>query len=172
MQNIQQANIAVIEQLITLLAQMTDTTYTQSLILLHQNTIGKHCRHIIEFYQALEKVSTTGIVDYDARIRDLRLETDTTFTINELQRLQKWCVTLQSDTSFDLSVTYGKTTLVSTTLSRELVYLLEHNIHHLAIIGIAITACFPHIQLPADFGVAYSTAQYRATATTETVPIA
>ncbi|HNI43481.1 MAG TPA: hypothetical protein PK230_02230, partial [Chitinophagales bacterium] len=96
MQNIQQANIAVIEQLITLLAQMTDTTYTQSLILLHQNTIGKHCRHIIEFYQALEKVSTTGIVDYDARIRDLRLETDTTFTINELQRLQKWCVTLQS----------------------------------------------------------------------------
>lgn len=170
MQNIQQTNVAVIGQLITLLAQMTDATYTQSLILLHQNTIGKHCRHIIEFYQTLEKASATGIVDYDTRARDLRLETDTTFTINELQRLQEWCSSLQSDTVFDLSITYGETTLVPTTLSRELVYLLEHNIHHLAIIGIAITACFPHIQLPTNFGVAYSTITYRNTVVTEIAP--
>lgn len=165
MQNIQQANAAVIGQLITLLAQMTDATYTQSLILLHQNTIGKHCRHIIEFYQTLENASATRIVDYDARIRDLRLETDTAFAINELQRLQKWCVTLQKDISLDLSVTYSETTRIPTTLSRELVYLLEHNIHHLAIIGIAITACFSHIELPANFGVAYSTIKYRTAAT-------
>ncbi|TAG65626.1 MAG: DinB family protein, partial [Runella slithyformis] len=48
-----------------------------------------------------------------------------------------------------------------TTLSRELVYIAEHAIHHLAILKIALRAHFPDIALPVHFGVAYSTVQYQ-----------
>jgi len=44
---------------------------------------------------------------------------------------------------------------------RELQYNIEHAIHHMAIIKIAIGACFTEVELPANFGVAYSTVRYQ-----------
>ena len=47
-------------------------------------------------------------------------------------------------------------------VSRELVYLIEHSIHHYAIIAIALRNEFGHVKIPADFGVAYSTSRHKS----------
>ena len=50
---------------------------------------------------------------------------------------------------------------ILTTFERELMYNIEHTIHHLAIIKIAIRLVAPHIRLPDNFGVAASTIKHR-----------
>ena len=50
---------------------------------------------------------------------------------------------------------------LTTSLKRELIYNIEHAVHHMAIIKIAIKESLPHIALPEDFGIAYSTIKYQ-----------
>ncbi len=45
---------------------------------------------------------------------------------------------------------------------REMVYLVEHSIHHYALIRIGLQENFSDIFIPKNFGVAYSTVKYRA----------
>jgi hypothetical protein len=51
--------------------------------------------------------------------------------------------------------------MVISNVQRELVYLIEHSIHHFALVRIGIQENFPEIILPCDFGIAYSTIKYR-----------
>ena len=51
--------------------------------------------------------------------------------------------------------------MVVSNVQRELVYLIEHAIHHFALLRIGIQENFPEISLASDFGVAYSTVKYR-----------
>ncbi len=48
---------------------------------------------------------------------------------------------------------------------RELLYNIEHAVHHMAILRIALEADFPHVPLAEHSGVAYSTVQHRNQAT-------
>jgi hypothetical protein len=50
---------------------------------------------------------------------------------------------------------------IASSLARELVYLIEHTIHHLAIIKIGLNQGYPHLVLPVNLGVAPSTLLYR-----------
>jgi hypothetical protein len=51
--------------------------------------------------------------------------------------------------------------MVISNVQRELVYLIEHSIHHFALVRIGIQENFPEISLPFSFGIAYSTIKYR-----------
>ena len=51
---------------------------------------------------------------------------------------------------------------VSSSFFRELTYLIEHTIHHLAIIKIGLNEVYPAIEIPKNFGVAHSTIRYQA----------
>jgi hypothetical protein len=44
---------------------------------------------------------------------------------------------------------------------REMVYLVEHSIHHYALIRIGLQENFPKIIIPENFGIAYSTIKHR-----------
>jgi hypothetical protein len=49
---------------------------------------------------------------------------------------------------------------MESSIYREITYNIEHTVHHLAIIGIAIPIHFSYINLSANFGYADSTIQY------------
>ncbi|MBS1567180.1 MAG: hypothetical protein JST39_22545, partial [Bacteroidetes bacterium] len=59
--------------------------------------------------------------------------------------------TLANDTALSFSSSYY----------RELYHNIDHAIHHMALIRAGISA-FPHISLPAGFGVAWSTLKFRS----------
>ena len=50
---------------------------------------------------------------------------------------------------------------IETNYYRELIYNIEHAVHHMAIMKIGIHEVAPYISLPADFGVAASTIRYK-----------
>ncbi len=134
--------------------------YSMPLPLLSGATIGEHTRHIIEFFQCLQAGVASGEIDYGKRERNRKLETDkeyameTFFSIQQQLPVNEQVCLLQNEAKSDLP-----NLAVQSGYFRELVYTIEHAIHHMAIIKIGLKSL--QIDAGHDFGVAPSTIEYR-----------
>jgi len=147
------------------LTVLTPSAYSQQLSCLSGTTIGQHSRHWIEFFQCLFGQLEDGRAEicYDLRKRDQILESEPQVALQALDELLDQSQHFSSDRQLTLTTNIGhEETSFLTSLSREWWYAIEHAIHHLAIIKIAIHQAFPFVELPPDFGLAYSTKQFRA----------
>lgn len=160
---LQQANIEIIDQLIDLLNDIELPVYKDALQPLHYSTIGQHVRHITEFYLCALNGYKNGVVDYDARERNILIEIDKNFTIQTLENVKYQLQSLQLDRILTLKSKFGgdETMNIPSSFFRELTYLIEHTIHHLAIIKIGLNEVYPAIEIPKNFGVAHSTIRYQ-----------
>lgn len=160
--HLQEAIKNVFIQLSETLLQLTPQQYVQPVTTLFNATIGQHVRHIIELFIELDKGYLTGIVNYDKRKRDFRIETDIHFANETLSRLQGFLnkpdkpLALEQDYSENLPGLL----VVATNYHRELIYNLEHAIHHMAFIRIGINEVAA-ITIPENFGIAISTIKHR-----------
>lgn len=158
-------NKAVIEQLISYLRQISKADYGQPLAIFNGSSLGEHTRHIIEFYQCLIAQSANGEVSYDLRERKSELQTDPLAAKSALQIIWSGLENLKLDKDLVLEVNpHTQDTApqqLATNVARELHYVLDHTIHHMALIKIGVYTAIPNIQLPADFGVAPSTIRSR-----------
>lgn len=155
----------VLNQLITVIQQLSGEEYKKPLNVLSGQSVGSHTRHVLEFYTCLLEGSLNGIVDYDSRKRDLTLEHDPAKALEMLEKTICKIVNQSLDAPLRLRVTTSDTTDrvdVETSYFRELSYNIEHVVHHLALIRIAIEQQFTSVVLPEHFGVAYATIQYRS----------
>src|SRR4030095_298800 len=159
---LRQAVKNVFVQLSESLHQLTDEQYAQPSKTLFNATIGQHVRHIIELFLCLEKGYESGLVNYEKRKRDLVIETDKDFANRLLQKihtnLEKPDKKLRLEASYDEH--YAATIGVTTNYYREIIYNLEHTVHHMALIRVGVNEVST-ITLPQDFGVASSTIKYR-----------
>ena len=157
----------ILDQLFDLTGQLTDAEYSSELDLLSGNTIGKHVRHVIEFFELLIEGASTGIVNYDKRKHQPLFETERKATLEKLQDLIVRLLAIEFDKEVMLEVSYAdsdKTIFrIKSSLERELAYNIEHAIHHMAIIKIAVRTVFPGVKLVKNFGVAYSTVRFQRT---------
>ena len=148
-----------LNELVSLLNQLSNDDYTTPCKGLSNSTIGEHTRHIIEMFQCLENQYESGEVNYDKRNRDYRIQTDTIFALqciteikNQLEKEDKTLVLQQ--------IVDGEELRIDSNYFRELLYNLEHCIHHQALIKVAILQ-MNHIQIDENFGVARSTIEYK-----------
>jgi hypothetical protein len=153
--------ITLLGQLGEMLYKLSDEQYTINLPILSAASLGAHVRHIIEFFQELEHGYLTGYVDYDARLREKAIENQRDYAIEKLHQI---VADLKQD-SKTLQLAYKPNSelpafRVETNYERELVYNLEHAVHHMALLRIGVSA-LSDMELPAGFGVANSTIQYR-----------
>ncbi len=149
--------------LIDVLHQISDADYTTPCTRLNNNTIGGHVRHIIELFQCLLVGYNTGTVNYDSRKRDKKIETDKLFAtqlltsliyeIDQPDKSLKLCGLLLDDEKNALEIT--------TNFFREVLYNIEHAIHHMALIRVGINEINTTLQLSSSFGIAASTIQYQ-----------
>ncbi|PWK17450.1 hypothetical protein LV89_04365 [Arcicella aurantiaca] len=160
---LQKTNIDIIDQLIDLLNDLDSIIYRDSLRPLHYSTVGQHVRHIVEFYQCLLKSNADELVNYDARERNIQIEVDKNFTIEILEGIKQQLSLSKSDHPLSLKTQFGadQAMLVPSSFYRELTYLIEHTIHHLAIIKIGLNEMYPEVKIPQNFGVAHSTIRFR-----------
>lgn len=153
-------------QLADVIGQLTDRDYARPLPLLSGNTIGRHVRHILEFYELLANSAQTGQLNYDRRQRDLSLEVSTDEALRRLGHIGRVIHRLDLNQPLqlaaDLSAASDETMLISSSFARELLYNVEHAIHHMALIQVAVQHTFPAVELPPHFGVAYSTVQHQS----------
>ena len=150
-------------QLQNTIEQLTNQQYSEPANLIFNATIGQHIRHIIELYQILEIGYTEGVVNYETRKRDHQIETQKELAIQSLQSIfatiNKPNKKLLLETEYALST--NEPTTIETNYYRELVYNLEHTVHHMALIRVAINEV-SNIQLPKEFGIASATIKFRA----------
>lgn len=151
-----------LNQLEIILHQLNDAEYTQPIALINHQTIGKHVRHIIEFFQCLVKAD--HFICYDNRVRELKIETSVDFTLETIKSIKLKLNHLNFNQPIILNqLIDNKTYQVQSTLGRELIYCIDHSIHHFAIIKMVLETEFPEILFENTFGVAYSTIKYHST---------
>jgi uncharacterized damage-inducible protein DinB len=155
----------VLSQLITVVQQLHKEEFCRPIKVLSGQSIGSHVRHVVEFYSCLLDGVKIETVDYDARKRDLSLERDPAKAMDMLEKIICTIVNHSTDVPMTLRIhasdSVGSMEVV-TSYFRELSYNIEHVIHHLALIRIALEERFPTVVIPENFGVAFSTIQYRA----------
>lgn len=163
--SVQQTSVANLGQLVDLLHQMEPEDYRRSLPILSGGSVGKHVRHIVEFYQCLFNGVPEKEVDYDARERNLFLETDLYFAGETLQEIMHQINRLAADQLLYLRASYppDETILIPTSMYRELIYNLEHCVHHQATIRIGVQTMARPYALDPAFGVAPSTIRHQQT---------
>lgn len=148
-----------LNQLENILYQLNDEEYTKTVDLINKQTIGKHVRHIVEFFQCL--LQAEKIVCFDSRKRELKIETSTEYTLNTIVKIKVEIEQLDFDKPIVLKQLIGDEVLeINSTIGRELIYCIDHSIHHFAIIKMVLKADFPYINFDKDFGIAYSTLNF------------
>jgi uncharacterized damage-inducible protein DinB len=161
---LQHSSTFTLGPLLELVSTLGNERYACSLKTLSGSSVGKHVRHVLEFYQCLFKGIEIGSVNYEKRQRNLALESDIEAASRVLQEIVHFLNSHLEDKALQLEVTMENDALsvsIPTTYYRELAYNIEHCIHHLAIIRIGVETQFPDIQLPQQFGIAYSTLRYQ-----------
>ena len=144
---------------ITLLHQLTNEELTLPFPELGNATIGEHMRHIIELLGSLLENYDSGYINYDKRKRDIILQSDTKEAIKILEKYRSEL----DKPNKSLSLThncFSDTETLETNYFRELLYNLEHSIHHQALIKVALYR-LSHIKISDSFGIAPSTIEYR-----------
>jgi hypothetical protein len=153
----------VLLQLASAIEEVPENAYKQKSTLLNGSTIGGHTRHVIEIFQCLLQGYEAGVINYEHRKRDMLIETNKDFAIALLKEistkiaLPNKALLLQGFYSTDDA---AETSSMQTNFFRELVYNLEHCIHHMALIRVGVQE-FSAAVLPSNFGVAPSTIQYK-----------
>jgi hypothetical protein len=152
----------LLEQLQNLAASLTEEQYCERLRVLSNASLGQHIRHIIEFFIELNKGYESGLVNYDRRERDYEIETGRSFAILKLREITGSLG--KKDRQLMLEADFGAAKELpcrtKTNYRRELVYNLEHMVHHMALLRIGVGA-LSEIALADSFGVAASTLKFR-----------
>ena len=157
----------VLLQGLTLLFDLDDRRYSQVAGAPFNASIGRHYRHVLEHFQSLTRGLQSGEINYDARERNVRLQSEVTFgsiaTCDILRVLKRYTdETLARECKVINSVGYGSVgpSTFQSNISRELAYCAGHAIHHYAIIRLLCHQI--GVSVPAEFGIAPSTLKHMA----------
>lgn len=152
----------ILDQLAAMLNQLDQLKYTSTLDVFSGASLGGHTRHILEFYQCLLDAQSSDEVCYDNRKRDKEIESQLITAQEVISQLQSRLDQIVEDKPLRVIGTLSDETYeVNSSLSRELLYAVEHAVHHMAIIKIGLLVSAPEIVLHKDFGVAASTVRYK-----------
>jgi uncharacterized damage-inducible protein DinB len=165
------ANQVLLAQGVEMIRRLGATNYDRRVELCFGSTAGGHFRHAIEHYQALiAALENDDDLNYENRERDVLIETDAAHATDILQTLSTALASLaqqpggRADRALRQHAECEDGALLGTTLGRELEFLINHTVHHWALI--AVIAKSLQVTPPADFGMAPSTLKYRQTQST------
>ncbi|WP_395057988.1 DinB family protein [Flavobacterium sp.] len=148
-----------LEELKDLLNQLSNEDFTLPILYLGNSSIGEHSRHIIEMFQCLLNSYESGLLNYDDRVRNNLIQTNTDFAIQTIDKIIK-SIERENKNIVLNQMFYENYVSIETNYFRELLYNLEHCIHHQALIKVAVFQ-LDNIQVTDTFGIAPSTIEYK-----------
>jgi uncharacterized damage-inducible protein DinB len=123
--------------------------------------IGAHVRHCLDHVNAVLDPGPDGVVRYDGRRRHPTLESDRRVAAATLRRSAERLEALTRETADAPLVLesqvdrQGRCVQVISSLARELVFVLQHTIHHQALVALLLAG--RGVAVPHTFGYAPST---------------
>lgn len=150
------------KQLTEVIDKLSNEAYCQNLNNLSGASIGQHARHIIEMYECLLNGYESGVVCYDDRNRDLEIETNKEAAKTRIAKILSSFRQANKEIELKISYCNHEENQISLTSNyfRELVYNLEHAVHHKALIKTGLIEVSIN-DIPENLGVASSTIRYR-----------
>lgn len=160
-------NLAYLQQGLDLLDRLSDESYTRSVPPMSGSSLGEHYRHALDHYLRFIEGWRGGLVDYDARAREVRLEKDRAYARQQTRQVMESLGAVgEADIARALEVLMacdrhetGRPERTMSTVGRELQFLISHTVHHFALIAVILR--LEGREPPADFGVAPSTLKHR-----------
>ncbi len=156
----------VLKQGLVLLSELDAETYALVAPKPYNASLGQHYRHVLDHFLCLEAGAAKGIIDYDNRIRDPRLENDIEYAravTEHLIRIFKnyGAQFLEEPCVVQYSVGYSQSdpARMLSVLERELAFCAGHAVHHYAIVRLLCDAL--GVGVVPEFGVAPSTLKHR-----------
>jgi uncharacterized damage-inducible protein DinB len=143
-------------------AQLAPEEYTDSDVPGISGSIGGHVRHCLDHVRALELGIGRGLVDYDARHRDVRIESEREVAVRSLLAAAARLQEVPSEALGRMVVVRGLIAAdgpvveAVSSVARELAFVVSHTIHHNAQIAL-LAHRLGSSRLPHRFGVAPST---------------
>lgn len=124
------------------------------------SSIGAHTRHLLNHFDALIDGFARQRINYALRQRDTNLENSTELALSKITSLQQKLAQINEEDldSRLLVVLEDGSSIAESTLSRELSFIMNHSIHHYAIIKIIAEQLGK--AMPATFGMSPSTIEY------------
>ncbi|WP_339667883.1 hypothetical protein [Dasania marina] len=157
------ATIDALGQINTIVGLVKQQSPDMAKRLFVEQRIGTHIRHVYDHFNALQEGKRTGTVDYNQRSRNSKAETD--IVISEAQHKQivaaladgtHFSSTLKVISEIDCFKTENME--IPSNYARELLYLINHAIHHVAIIKLILE--HNGVSVPSYIGLAPGTASY------------
>lgn len=159
------ANQGLLDEAGRLLGRLDDQQYggTRG----HHSSAGAHLRHVIEHYQCFLEGLSSGRIDYDARRRDVTIETSTTRATAVLRDLTRDLDQVHAEplerpvmVQMRCAADEPAESWAASTVGRELQFLVSHAVHHYALIRMLLEQ--DGVVIEPDFGLAPSTVHARA----------
>jgi uncharacterized damage-inducible protein DinB len=152
---------ATLGELASLLERTTELDYLSRPPGGVSGSVGAHVRHCLDHVQAVLDRSGDGVMTYDRRRRDTPVEHSRTFGISALREVAVALramaarpadepLTLEAQVDRD-----GGRVQVTSSIGRELVFVLQHTIHHQALVALLLAD--RGVLIPPQFGYAPST---------------
>lgn len=156
----------LLDQLETIITQCKEEDFARPLNELSNSTFGQHIRHTLEFFICLYDARNERLVNYDNRRHDREIETDKKLATSVIASIVSFVDQNTEDFEINFEANYteneGANQTMKSSFFRELAYNIEHAIHHMALMKVAINQSLSYIDLPENFGVASSTVRYRS----------
>ncbi len=141
------------------LIQLSDKDFIKPIKNLGNASIGEHSRHIIELFQCLLISYESELLNYDNRERNYDIQTNIKFANNAINVLIE-SIEKPNKKIIIEQIIDSESFMIETNYHRELLYNLEHCIHHQALIKVALYE-IGNVEINESFGVAPSTLEYK-----------
>lgn len=160
--------LTLLEQLRDLVTLMPVRMYLARPAARVSGSIGEHVRHCLDHVSSLTAAMAGDELSYDRRLRGTTVETDPRTAINEIERLfvrLERSAGAPGDRLLTISslLEVGKPPVtMRTTVARELSFVVQHTIHHCALVALLIE--WQGGRVPHGFGLAPATLAARVSA--------
>jgi hypothetical protein len=161
MNSIQLRLIDQLEVIGNLLYTIESSIYAERIPLLGHASVGQHVRHTLEIIQGLFTGLDAGVINYENRKRDLLLEINPQHALHVTKIFGQNLALENKDLLVEMVDEFSEMSIDSN-LYRELHFVLEHTIHHMALIKIALRILGKDTT-DENFGMSYSTIRYKET---------
>lgn len=127
------------------------------------SSIGRHVRHMLDHFDAIRLATDSGHVNYNSRSRNSIIELEPKAALNQIGRLVQWLKAEELENralsiESEVSVNQCQNITVDGNLHREICYVINHTVHHIAYA--TLIAKQLGLTVDASLGVAPATATH------------
>lgn len=149
------------QDMIDLCKSLNQEQYTYKSAWLNGVSIAEHLRHSFEFYACLINGSESKVINYESRQRNREIEANKMYAVEQMNVLKKHLEVFDLTEAVKVESKDTLKSQIDSSFERELLYCLDHAIHHQALIKIGLKELdLDHLIAP-EFGIAYSTLRHR-----------